>query len=149
MNGFSITMSEDTYVSNDEVCGLGTIVLGDFVEEFDAPLSYWSRHQYLNQWTTAVQRILRGGKTSVIVQAMYNPKTANFISWWPMYSVGAFVHVQNHILLMAELQEPFDEIDLYKHISDRSTVGEEGEQVSEWVVPHVSLKNWVEPLEML
>lgn len=144
MSGFSIYMSDDTFISNDEVCALGTIVFGDFIEEFHAPLAYWNRNQYLSQWTNAVRRVLKGEKKSAIIQTMHNPKTANFIHWWPMYSSGETVHIQNHILLMADLKEPFDEKDPYKHISDRSTQSDEGEQVSEWVVPNSDLKDWVE-----
>jgi hypothetical protein len=78
--------------------------------------------------------ILEGRNKSAFITTMYDPTTANFIFWWVMYLVGNDVYIQNHVLFMDELDEPFDESDFIKFVPERETVTEDGEPISEWKV---------------
>ena len=73
---------------------------------------------------------------------MYDPRSANFLMWWPMWRVGDTVFVQNQILFMDKIREGFDEEGLERYIPKRTTTTSEGERISEW---SVSVKDIVVP----
>ena len=133
-NGFSIILNGSTFETVGDMVALGTISLGAFREDFHASLSYWDRGSYLAQWRDGLSRLVKGETRSAVVTSMYAPRFANFIVWWPMYLVGDRVHVQNQILFLAELGEPFAEADPYRFIADRETQNTDGERISEWPV---------------
>lgn len=120
--------------SEDELILEGKLEIGGFSEGFHAPISHWDRKQYLSQWMKGFEAILEDSNKSAFITAMYDPTKANFIFWWVMYLVGSDVYIQNHVLLMDELDEPFDEFDFQKFVPERETVTEDGEPISEWKV---------------
>ena len=134
MINFAIELGQDKFESEGEIVLSGSLTIGDFNECFQAPLSYWDRGNYLSQWRESLSQLLNGESNSAFVTAMYDPNTANFIFWWVMYLIGENVHIQNHVLFLDELKQPFDEHDIYKFIPARETHTEEGEPISEWVV---------------
>jgi hypothetical protein len=133
MTIFSITLSEDRFESCGDMAALGSLQIGDFVENFHAPLSYWDRKKYLSQWCEALERLIDGESHSALVTSMYDPRTANFIRWWPLYRIGDSVHFQEHALLMDDLEQPFDETDIYKSVPRHETTSEDDGRISEWV----------------
>lgn len=112
----------------------GEIVLNNFVERFEAPLSFWSASQYKKQWSEGLRRIIDGDSRSCLITSMYDPKKANFIVWWPMYRYPDRIVVQNQILFMNKLPELFDPSDPYRFIGEHVSIGDEGEPVSEWFI---------------
>jgi len=78
---------------------------------------------------------------------MYNPKIANFISWWVMYPNGQDVYIQDHVLFLDELQQSFDERDMYRFIPDREVHTDEGGLISEWVIDINDVRGCLEQLE--
>jgi hypothetical protein len=113
---------------------IGEIRLNDFVERLEVPVVFWSADQYEQQWEDGVNRLLSGALKSCLITAMYDPKAANFIVWWPMYRAGDVVILQNQILFLDRLALPFDPLDPYRSIGDRITASEEGEAISEWIL---------------
>lgn len=134
MTNFYIDLGGDEFESEGDLVVAGSLRINDFSESFHASLSYWNRGRYLSQWSEALTRIVEGERSSAIVTTMYDPSVASFIFWWVMYLIGDSVHIQNHVLFLGELEEPFDETDLYRFIPGRETHTEEGELISEWVV---------------
>lgn len=121
-----------------------TIILGDFKENFVASGTYWCKEQYLKQWIEAIGLILEGRFQSCLITSMHNPSNANFINWWPMYLMGQEIIFQNQILFLAELPEPFDELNPYKYISPRRTHTEDGEVISEWHISRHDLSDFIQ-----
>ena len=109
----------------------GRIIIGDFSETFEADLSHWSPQRYRQQWAEAVSRVLSGAP-AVFVTAMLPPASANFIWWWPAWREGDHVLVQSQMLLLDQLDEPFDEADPYKSLGVRSRMSEDGYGISTW-----------------
>jgi hypothetical protein len=108
---------------------VGVIRIGDFQERFRSPLSFWSPQDYERQWREGAERILAGATTSCLITSMLDPRSANFIVWWPMFLNGTRVITQNQILFLNKLAGPFDPRDPYKYVEPR---GADSEPVSEW-----------------
>jgi hypothetical protein len=134
MTDFTITLSDDRLDSDGDVVALGFLTIGQFHESFHASLSYWDRERYLLQWREALERLIEGEDRSALVTSMYDPGAAGYIFWWPLYAVGDSIHVQNHVLFLNDLVEPFDEAELYRFVRERETVSEDGQAISEWTV---------------
>jgi hypothetical protein len=126
-------------VQSETGLAVGEIVLGDFVERFESPLAFWGIPQYERQWSDGLTRLAAGASRSCLITQMYDPRTANFIVWWPMYRDGGRIVVQNQVLFMDALAELFDPSDPYRFISNRVSRTEEGESVSEWIVASTTL----------
>ncbi|PIR16532.1 MAG: hypothetical protein COV48_09675 [Elusimicrobia bacterium CG11_big_fil_rev_8_21_14_0_20_64_6] len=118
------------------------IIIGGHKETAEVPLQYWRRDRYRKQWHDALQGIASGKLTGCLITAMYDPRSANFLMWWPMWRVGDTVFVQNQILFMDKIREGFDEEGLERYIPKRTTTTSEGERISEW---SVSVKDIVVP----
>src|SRR5215211_3873361 len=134
---FSIKWMPKSVVNPEthEKAGQGVITLGKFQERFTAPLDYWTAKAYREHWKQAIARIVQDSSVSCLVTSMYDPATANYIVWWPMYRVGEMVHLQNQLLFLENLPSPFVPSDPCLFVPERVTVNEEGEKVSEWSVP--------------
>lgn len=74
---------------------------------------------------------------------MYDPITANFIYWWPIYRLDNTVYLQNHILFLSKLSVPFDPHDPFRFVPERELISETGEKISEWSVPIADLEGFV------
>jgi hypothetical protein len=122
---------------------LGRIVIGDFSEQFESSLSYWDINKYQENWKKGIERLLRGESKSCIITSMYNPKAANFISWWLMYSENRIVYFQNQLLFLKKLKIAFNPEDPYILINDRETVSENNIPISEWEVPLEALEEFL------
>lgn len=125
----------------------GTLVIGDFTEDFHASTSYWDRKKYLSQWRRGLEAIRDGSEKSAVITDMYDPATANFIFWWVMYRLGGDIYIQNHVLFMEDLDKPFSERNLHEFIPERDTVTEEGEPISEWKVSLTDVQQALTSLE--
>jgi len=130
----NLTIGKQVYGDSGNEFLEGKLEIGGFSEDFHASTSYWDSEKYLSQWKQGLEYICAGSDKSAVITTMYNPATANFIYWWVMYRVGRDIYMQNHVLLMEELDEPFNENDFQVFVPDRQTVTEEGEVISEWKV---------------
>lgn len=141
---FSISLDDMGLESAGDMLVSGSLDIGESNEKFEIPLSYWNKDKYISQWKFALSRLTNGEPCSAVVTTMYNPKTANFIFWWVMYLIDNNVHIQNHVLFLDELDQPFDEEDLYSFIPERETHTEEGEPISEWVVGVTAIERFMD-----
>lgn len=122
---------------------LGRIVIGNFSEQFESSLSYWDINKYQENWKKGIERLLRGESKSCLITSMYNPKVANFITWWPMYSENRVVYFQNQLLFLKELKIAFNPEDPCILINDRETVSDNNLPISEWEVPLEALEEFL------
>lgn len=145
MANFSINLSKELTDSDDESGLAGSLFFDGVGEYFHAPTRYWDRDGYLSQWREAFQRLLDGNEISVIITVMYKPEEANFLTFWPMYRVGDTVYFQEMLLFLEELDEPFDENNIYKSIAPRDPAKSDKKiqgvhAVSEWAVSIKDIK---------
>jgi hypothetical protein len=112
----------------------GQIKIGGFSEKFSSSLDFWSVADYKNHWRKAIGRILARNSKSALITSIDNPTSSNFYIWWPMYLLGEKVYVQNQLLFLDQLHEPFDLENPFKYVPSRQTHNEDGEKISEWVV---------------
>lgn len=122
-----------------EAC-MGIIRIGSFQEKFSASLMYWKADEYKRHWSEAIARIISSNDISALITSMVNPENGSHIFWWPMYRIGKNVFFQNHILFFDQLASPFDESNPFIHVPQRMILNEDGERISEWVLPINELK---------
>jgi hypothetical protein len=113
---------------------LGVIQIGSLQERFVASLMYWSADDYKRHWKQAIERILHSSDVSCMITSMIDPTTGDYIFWWPMYRVNEQVFIQNQILFFDQLQSPFDERNPFSSVTERLTINEDGNIISEWSV---------------
>jgi CdiI N-terminal domain len=84
-------------------------MIGDFTETFVVPLGFWGEADYRASWRRAFE-VLEGDPCAVscLMASMTDPVTSNFLICWPMYREGEDVYVQNAIVLLDEIEGPFD-----------------------------------------
>ncbi len=143
MTDFSISLGEDQFDYEGQLVALGSLNIGEFHESFHASLSYWDRDSYLAHWIEALTRLVRGESRSALVTSMYNPATANLIRWWPLYRVGENTHFQEQVLILSQLEPPFEEADLYRFVPLRETASEDGERLSEWTLNLTAIEDFL------
>ncbi|CAG0936910.1 Immunity protein CdiI [Thermoflexales bacterium] len=97
---FDITFTGATIDDEDESLHLGLITLGEATEGFAASLSFLTKEDYHRQWLEAARRLLERDSSSAFITCMYNPETANFINWWPVWRADEVVVFQEHLLFI-------------------------------------------------
>jgi hypothetical protein len=106
----------------------GKIMIDDFEEVFEASLSFWTPEDYERHWKAALKILLEGTDKSCLITSMYDPKTANFLFWWPLYRNDQIVYIRNQILFFDKIAVDFDTTRPYQFVPDRRP----NKQVSEW-----------------
>jgi hypothetical protein len=124
----------------------GLIRMGGEEESFFAPVSFWGRQEYLNSWYTSLCLGLERRQHSVLVTSMLDPETANFLMVWVLYFVGESAHVQNHVVFLDDVVPGFDINDVNSYVDEREVVDEDGQRISEWVVPLSEVVSFKEKL---
>jgi hypothetical protein len=129
-------------------CGLntprcpGVIKIGDFEERFECSLGYWMPMKYQAQWLNAVDQLLQGRTRVALVSSITDPTTANFLFWWPIYSIDGSAHFQQQILFREDFPHAFDFESLLESVPVYESVYEEGQKLSEWVTSIEDIRIW-------
>lgn len=131
---FAIELIGNPQIECGELAARGRITLGEFSEEFVAPLVFWTEKDYRRQWHEAAARILNGCARSCFVAAMRESPLDGVIFLWPAYKDGEAVYIQNELLLPELVRGSFDPLNPYAQVDERRTMTDEGEQISEWQV---------------
>ncbi|MFF9675143.1 hypothetical protein ACF1GS_26135 [Streptomyces eurythermus] len=96
-------------------------------------LTYWNVGQYQTSWARSLRILERGDDTaSGLITSITDPANSNFIFCWPLYRSGEIVYIQNSIIFLTELEEDFNPAEPWRFVEPRSTVDEEGNEISEW-----------------
>jgi len=126
-------MTSVGYMDTEAEACYGRITIGSFSEKFESPLCFWKQEQYRKQWDSAITRLASSGSAkTALITAMYDPPTANFLTWWPTYREGAKLFVQNQLLFLDQLATSFDLAKIDEIVRPRRTVNPEGRRISEW-----------------
>ena len=130
---FAIEFIGDPRLEFGEPARRGRITLGEFSEEFVAPLVFWTADDYRRQWVEAAQRIINNLAPSCFVAAMRETPLDGAIFLWPAYRLGDVVYIQ-HELLPEIVKGSFDLLNPYAQIDERQTKSDDGAPISEWQV---------------
>ncbi|WP_426161465.1 hypothetical protein [Pseudoduganella sp. R-34] len=147
MQNFSIELTDNVTIIAGEPSVSGRIRIGVFEESFSCPVTYWNRADYLSQWKTGLGRLLNGEHKSALVTSMRDPMFSNFVFWWVMYLNGDDIVVQNHVLFLDELGEPFELSALYQFIPNQEGVEPGEPPPSEWKTNLAEIKSFLQSIE--
>ncbi len=131
---FDINLSDKLVIIENEPLLSGSINTDSLMESFHASASYWDRGGYLNQWKKALEVLINGGEKSALITGITEPKSANFIRWWILYSQKDDIYLQEHVLFLDSLKENFNEQRFVEFVPERDVETEYGEKISEWKV---------------
>lgn len=140
---FMIKFARNSTAGLDLITATGEIVVGEFSETFQADLSYWREGEYEASWRENVERLALGYDRAALITSISDPRSANFVFWWPMYRIGQQVILQNHVLFLDELDGTFTPGRAHDFVPTRVNVNEEGEEISEWVLPISSFSTYL------
>lgn len=129
----------------DELVSPAKIVIGDFAEGLQIPLSYWNIKQYQQSWIETIKQGLKKCDHSVLAVSMYNPETVNFIFSWVLYYKEERVIIQNKMIFTGEIKD-FSINKLNEYAGEYDTYSD-GEKVSEWYTTVNEVKLFLEYLE--
>lgn len=133
--GFVIEFIDEPVPNPQETgpAAVGLITIGGYEERFVASLESWGRLDYERSWRNALEVIARGGEKSALISSIRDASAPGIVRWWPIYRVTRReVAIQEHLLVLSETGQQFDVRDPYRLVPPYSTVGEDGERVSEW-----------------
>ena len=131
---FNIEFIREPQIEFGELAARGRISLGDFSEEFVSPVVFWTVDDYRMQWCEAAERLLNGYEMSCFVAAMRESPLDGPLFLWPAYKEGEAVHFQYQLLLPELVTGSFDAMNPYAQVSERQTLSDDGEPISEWQV---------------
>ncbi|MBT0716687.1 hypothetical protein HGT71_00085 [Rosenbergiella epipactidis] len=114
-----------------------SIVIDEFSERMNIPLSYWNINDYKDNWLSSLKYGLENKKHASLAVSMYEPENTNFIFTWVLYFSGEDVFVQNNILFLDECPG-FTPETINSFTQPRTTHNEDGMKISEW---HTDLKS--------
>jgi hypothetical protein len=89
---------------------------------------------YRRSWLQGLLSVLEGNDYAALITSLSNPRTANFITWWPFYRALSMLHFQEHLLFLDDLSTPFDVNDPFCHVPKYRIANDEGDPISEWNV---------------
>lgn len=123
---------EDKPLDIEGECVLpASIVIDDFSEMMNIPLSYWNINDYKDSWRDSLEEGLENKKHATLAVSMYEPDNVNFILTWVLYFFGDDVFIQNRVLFLDECPE-FTLETINNFTEPRKVYNEDGMKISEW-----------------
>jgi len=149
---FSIcfTGEPDQYLGDDPSVpfAMGRIVAGELDEGFASTLYEWSKRDYEVHWLQSLERLINGDTKIVLMTQYLDPAESLNLEWWALYrGEGDVVYVQNHLRFCDQLGKGFSVAEASKFLEDRITVDEDGNRISEWVVPFSEIRLFVDQMK--
>ena len=140
---FAIEFVCEPHIEFNEPAIRGRITLGEFSEEFVAPLVFWSVDDYRKQWRDAAERIVNGEACSCFAASMRESPDDGAIFLWTAYKLADSVYFQHKLLLSETAEGAFEPSNIYAQIDERQTKTENGSQISEWRVSVSDVACWL------
>jgi hypothetical protein len=124
---------------------LGTLWLGEHRETFVATIGSWSEEDYIRSWQRAVGEVLATPLSrAALITSVAGEQACPFLRWWPMYRKGQAVLFQEHLVL--ERPPGWSWSEPWRHMEAHLQLNEDGERISEWVLPVESLEAFLRTL---
>lgn len=122
-----------------------SIVINEFSETINMPVSYWNISDYRNSWLSSLEEGLAKRNHATLVVSMHEPESINFIFTWVLYFSGSNVFVQNKIFFLDECQD-FTPESINKFAGPRELYNEDGIKISEWEIDLTSVLDFYNSL---
>lgn len=107
------------------------IIIDEFSEMMNIPLTYWSIKDYKKSWLRSLEEGLASKKHATLAVSMYEPENTNFLFTWVLYFYDDKVFVQNKVLFLDEYPDfTVDKINDFIELC--ITHNEDGMKISEW-----------------
>lgn len=123
-----------------------SIVVDDFSEVMNIPLSYWDIEDYKKSWLKSLKEGLASKKHAALAVSMGDPTLTNFLFAWVIYFEGKVAYVQNSIVFLNEC-DGFTPGRINEFIDKRTTYDEDGMKISEWRTDLDSIHSFVDSLK--
>jgi len=143
---FGIFPEKDAVNVEGELVLPASIVIDEFSEMTNIPLSYWSIKDYKICWLKSLEEGLASKKHAALAVSMYEPENTNFIFTWVLYFCGSEVFVQNKIIFLDECYD-FSTEKINEFVEARVTYNEDGMKISEWRTDMESVINFYDSLK--
>jgi len=111
----------------------GELVVGDGRLCFLVDLTFWGIVEYHRQWRDGISRLVQGAPSTALMSASRGPG-AFAHTMWALWRDDAYVYVQDHSVIPAELAVLFDPSDPYAHVGERIPAAENALPIPEWRV---------------
>jgi hypothetical protein len=125
----------------------GELVLAETRLCFLVDLDYWSPADYADQWRSGVAR-LAGGAESTALMTAYRGRDPRAHLMWALWRDDTHIYIQEHSVLDAELDAPFDPAMPYEHVGEHVPAAIHGLPIPEWHVPIDRVRDsmtWLRP----
>lgn len=123
-----------------------SIIIDEFSEVMNIPLSYWGIEDYKMSWLKSLKEGLASKSHAVLAVSMNDPALANFIFTWVIYFEGERAYIQNSIIFLSDLNN-FNPDRINEFIDKRSTHDEDGMKISEWCTDIKSIQSFFDSLK--
>jgi hypothetical protein len=100
---------------------------------FLVDLTHWGISDYQRQWHAGISRLLQGAPSTALMTA-YRGRGDSAHTMWALWREGGSVYVQEHSVLPADLDAPFDPNEPYGHVGERIPAAEYALPIPEWRV---------------
>lgn len=117
----------------------GELVVGNTRLCFLVDLDHWSTGDYAWQWRAGIERLANGASSSALMTAYRGPDARAHVMW-ALWRDETHVYIQEHSVLAAELDGPFNPATPYAEIGGYLPTAVHGLPIPEWHVPIEELR---------
>jgi CdiI N-terminal domain len=100
-------------------------------------LLHWTAADYQHQWNAGIARLVNGAPSTALMSA-YRGRGDDAHVMWALWRDETHVYIQEHAVLPADLDAPFDPAAPYGHVGTRVPAAENGLPIPEW---HVKIEH--------
>jgi len=111
----------------------GELVVGDARLCFLVDLTHWGIGEYQHQWRAAIARLVQGAPSTALMTAYRGPGESAH-TMWALWREDGYVYVQEHSVLPADIDTPFEPNEPYAHVGERIPAAEHALPIPEWRV---------------
>lgn len=123
-----------------------SIIIDEFSEMMNIPLSYWDIEDYKMSWLNSLKEGLASKNHAVLAVSMNDPALANFIFTWVIYFEDEMAYIQNSIIFLNDFNN-FNPDRINEFIDKRTTHDEDGMKISEWCTDINSIQSFFDSLK--
>ncbi|RCS58075.1 hypothetical protein [Parvibium lacunae] len=118
--------------------------LNDHTEITPLTLTFWNTDQYIAQWLDAINNLVSGTHMKVgLITDIQSPADSSGVVYWAVYRDNSVVYFQEHFCRKIDHSKIQSRGYLESLILPRKSNEEFSEDVSEWILDILDLKNWL------
>ncbi len=144
MTPFSINFEGESWIDEDGPWRKVSLTLGEFRDGDCADLTHWSAKDYEHQWLSELKAVLNQREKGALIVCLHDPSYGARWMAWTMWRQAEHVVFQNQILFMLEDCPDVDPSRIWEHVADYQSHTDEGQRISEWVVPLSAIRHFID-----